>query len=158
MISGNPLRAAQLFCLAWSDFPTGGGAPGLSSDVLLHPCLHHVIVMNSETATCVLSQHACTADHNMPSLHQLALPCPSCISYSLHTHNLLLYMLSSDTAVSDLPTHPECVLLLEIHRYFRSTVSYYKCQSIHTTTWMHSALPFVISRQYVNTCKNTRTL
>jgi hypothetical protein len=33
MISGNFLRAAQpdCFCLAWSDFPTGGGAPGLSS-------------------------------------------------------------------------------------------------------------------------------
>ena len=69
MLSGNLLRAAQLFCLAWSDFPTGGGAPGLPSDVLLHPCLHHIIVMNSETAACVLSQHVCTADHNMPSLH-----------------------------------------------------------------------------------------
>jgi hypothetical protein len=79
MFSGNLLRAAQLFSLAWSDFPTGGGAPGLSSDVLLHPCLHHIIVMNSETAACMLSQHVCTADHNMPSLHctNLFYPAPA---------------------------------------------------------------------------------
>jgi hypothetical protein len=55
--------------LAWSDFPTGGGAPGLSFDVLLHPCLHHVIVMNSEAAACMMSQTMCTAGHNIPSLH-----------------------------------------------------------------------------------------
>jgi hypothetical protein len=79
MFSGNPLRAAQLFCLAWSDFPTGGGAPGLSSDVLLHPCLHHIIVMNSEPAACMLSQHVCTADHNMPSLHH----CHHCTCFTL---------------------------------------------------------------------------
>jgi hypothetical protein len=36
------LRSLSVFCLAWSDFSTGGGAPGLSSDVLLHPCLHHI--------------------------------------------------------------------------------------------------------------------
>jgi hypothetical protein len=67
---------------------------GLSSDVLLHPCLHHIIVINSEAAACMMSQHVCTADHNIPSLHYLALPCPSCISYSLHTQNLLLYILT----------------------------------------------------------------
>jgi hypothetical protein len=37
--------------------------------------IHHIIVMNSETAACMMSQ--CTADHNIPSLsHELALPCP----------------------------------------------------------------------------------
>jgi hypothetical protein len=36
------------------------------------------------------SQHACTADHNMPSLHQLALPCPSYIPHSLHTQTTLI--------------------------------------------------------------------
>jgi hypothetical protein len=99
MLSGNFLRAAQpvcfFDCLAWSDFPTGGGAPCLSSDVLLHPCLHHIIVINSEAAACMMSQHVCTADHNIPSLHSLALPCPSCISYSLaYTKPTLIYTYS----------------------------------------------------------------
>jgi hypothetical protein len=47
--------------------------------VLLHPCLHHVIVMNSEAATCMMSQNVCTADHNIPSLHSHALPCLAAI-------------------------------------------------------------------------------
>jgi hypothetical protein len=35
---------------AWSNFPTGGGAPGwpLSFQVLLHPCLHIMLAMYSE--------------------------------------------------------------------------------------------------------------
>jgi hypothetical protein len=69
MISGNFLRAAQPVCVfAWPGaiFLRGGGAPGLSSDVLLHPCLHHIIVMNSEAAACMMSQTVCTADHNIP--------------------------------------------------------------------------------------------
>jgi hypothetical protein len=51
----------SIYTLAYTTF--------LSSDVLLHPCLHHVIVMNSEAAACMMSQHLCTADHNIPSLH-----------------------------------------------------------------------------------------
>jgi hypothetical protein len=58
----------------WSDFPKGGGAPGLPYDVLLHPCLHHhVIVMNSEALACMMSQNMCTADHNISSIIALML-------------------------------------------------------------------------------------
>jgi hypothetical protein len=37
LLSGNSLHIAQPVCLTWSEFPTGGGAPGLSCHVL--PCL-----------------------------------------------------------------------------------------------------------------------
>jgi hypothetical protein len=83
MISGITsyvLRSLSDFCLAWSDFPTGGGAPGLSSDVLLHPCLHHIIVMNSEAAACMMHRiiaHTCftlpTSVFHIPCIHHLLL-------------------------------------------------------------------------------------
>jgi hypothetical protein len=97
MISGNLLRAAQLFCLAWSDFPTGGGAPGLPFDVLLHPCLHHIIVINSETAACMLiSQHACTADHNIaPTCFALPQLYFTFLAYTNYSYTTFLIYLAA---------------------------------------------------------------
>jgi hypothetical protein len=99
MLSGNFLRATPPVCfllgLERSDFPVRAGAlqASLLMSCCIHACLQHIIVMNSEVSACMMSQHVCTADHNIPSLHSsFALPCPSCISYSLrHTQNLLLY-------------------------------------------------------------------
>jgi hypothetical protein len=62
-------------CLAWSDFPLGGDAPGLSYNVLQHPCLHIILAMYSE-AVAFMRHSMCTADHNNPSLYFLALSCP----------------------------------------------------------------------------------
>jgi hypothetical protein len=64
-------------CLALSDFPTGGGTPGLSDDGL---------GAVSEAAACML-HHMCTADHNTPSLYQFALPCPHIMSVAGITSN-----------------------------------------------------------------------
>jgi hypothetical protein len=59
------------------------------------------------TAACMLiSQHACTADHNMPSLHQLALPCPSYISHSLHTQTTHIYIYVAIHALASMPSAP----------------------------------------------------
>jgi hypothetical protein len=118
MLSGNFLRAAQPVCIfAWPGaiFLRAGA---LQASLLMScctPCLHHIIVMNSEAAACMMSQHVCTADHNIPSLHyQLALPCPSCISYSLHTHNLLLYCCQSAASNICKLHHMNCAMLRHI--------------------------------------------
>jgi hypothetical protein len=53
VFSGNSLQAAQsayfITYWAWSVFPTGGGAPGpLSFVVLMQPCLHIMLVLYSD--------------------------------------------------------------------------------------------------------------
>jgi len=88
VFSGNFLHVScaacrLLVCWAWSGFPTGGGAPGLSYYVYtLHPCLHTVLATYSEAITCLACQHACmsSADHACMTVHRsllyfLVFPC-----------------------------------------------------------------------------------
>jgi len=59
VFTGNFMRAVHacvqpvylLVCWAWSDFPTGGGAPGLSLCVAASLTTHHVLHVQSEALT-----------------------------------------------------------------------------------------------------------
>jgi hypothetical protein len=85
MFSGNFLRAAQpvyMFCLAWSNFPAAGALYlGLSYDISLHPCLHHVIVVNSEVAASVR-----TCALQIAYMHPIIVP--SCFALPANVYNI----------------------------------------------------------------------
>jgi hypothetical protein len=83
MFSGISLRAVQPVhlpvCLTWSDFPTGGGAPGLSylpcATYCIHVCTDIMLGVYSNAVACN-RQNMYTADRiNIPSSHLFALPC-----------------------------------------------------------------------------------
>jgi hypothetical protein len=90
-------------------FTWGGGAPGLSHDVLLHTCLHIMLAVYSKAVTFACRHVQCSANHDSASglllLYRTCSPLPGCayhvsIPPFLYTnHNSLLVL------------HPAVVLL-----------------------------------------------
>jgi hypothetical protein len=71
------LRSLSTCLLGLERFPTGGGAPGLSQNVVLHPCLHIVLAMYSEAIACL---SICPAQIITVHRHRTCLLCHACIS------------------------------------------------------------------------------
>jgi hypothetical protein len=97
-----------LSCWAWSDFPTGGGAPGLF--VLLHPCLRILLAIYSEATAC-MRQLMCTAVSQIRS----ARPTPSSCTFHLPCMSIFLIYAYFSCIESQYGTcSPACMLQIPL--------------------------------------------